>query len=421
VGGVADKEAAIRAAERAIRPWSAYAGLGERRGAKFGEMVARAPQSLRHPGVGPEGAPSQFLLPDTEAAEAIGLAAKRVARPGTAQVCAPGAYAAVPGHPARELWPTDIRDPPKYCAGCRDDVHEAWKEDAHVWEPYTPKMRLENLNMLRSKFADALVKGQLCVALNADSRLAPVTWTWRVRDAEGDEVLAQPANMHQDDFVRQLALMYEGIREGHEPWRHLATQAASAFLDTGSKFLVDAVPAVITPLRLALQTYEPSLVGHACLMLQRLVRAHKGVGRALVPHLKHLLPVLALFRKKRFVVHLPPPFCLGAAGSFTGSGEAPETGGRACPVCRVPVDKVADKSVHAARSRAAQLANPHLLNEPPPPEYSRNPLKGRWSQKHVLSEVITTTLDLVVEAGGTPALAAVRAHVPTYHLCNPKD
>lgn len=33
MGGEADKAAAVRAAERAIRPWSAIVGLGERRGA----------------------------------------------------------------------------------------------------------------------------------------------------------------------------------------------------------------------------------------------------------------------------------------------------------------------------------------------------------------------------------------------------
>jgi hypothetical protein len=52
------------------------------------------------------------------------------------------------------------------------------------------------------------------------------------------------------------------------------------------------------------------------------------MGPQLAPHLKSLLPVMALFRRKHFVVHLPPPFCVGATGSFTGSGLAPESGAR---------------------------------------------------------------------------------------------
>jgi hypothetical protein len=43
------------------------------------------------------------------------------------------------------------------------------------------------------------------------------------------------------------------------------------------------------------------------------------VGKALVPYLKRLLPTIGLFRTKHFVVHLPPPFCVGVAGSFTGA------------------------------------------------------------------------------------------------------
>lgn len=50
----------------------------------------------------------------------------------------------------------------------------------------------------------------------------------------------------------------------------------------------------------------------------RLLCAHPLVGPALVPFLKRLLPVMALFRCKHFMVHLPPPFCVGVAGSFTG-------------------------------------------------------------------------------------------------------
>lgn len=84
------------------------------------------------------------------------------------------------------------------------------------------------------------------------------------------------------------------------------------------------------------QTYEPSLVGHALLMAQRYLRSHPKAGAALVPHLKQLLPAMALFRKKPFVVHLPPPFCVGAAGSFTGEGGGggrrggPHSRSRAC-------------------------------------------------------------------------------------------
>lgn len=63
--------------------------------------------------------------------------------------------------------------------------------------------------------------------------------------------------------------MYAGLREGHEPYRHLATITAQVFLDTGSPFIVKAVPKLVRPLRLGLQTYEPHLAGHMMYMLQK--------------------------------------------------------------------------------------------------------------------------------------------------------
>ena len=70
-----------------------------------------------------------------------------------------------------------------------------------------------------------------------------------------------------------------GLREGHEPFRLLATEAAMAFLRTRSLHLRAAAPACVPALRAALQTYEPSLAGHALLMLQRWVCARACMGR----------------------------------------------------------------------------------------------------------------------------------------------
>jgi hypothetical protein len=74
---------------------------------------------------------------------------------------------------------------------------------------------------------------------------------------------------HGPHLPTYVSVAVIGLREGHEPYRHLATQAAIAFLETRSPHLLKAGPALVKPLRLALQTYEPSLVGHALLMLQR--------------------------------------------------------------------------------------------------------------------------------------------------------
>ncbi|KAF5827744.1 hypothetical protein DUNSADRAFT_150 [Dunaliella salina] len=169
--GPNQKEIAIRSAERAMRPWSAYAGNGERHGANFGYMVNNPPP-------GPDGkpAPPGFDYPKVKQVLAVNKAAEQVKGKGAGQRNAEGAYSCHPKQPARELF--------------------------------------------------------------------------------------------KQDFVNQLALMFDGLREGHEPYRHLATEAVHAFLRTRSPHLKAAATECLPGLRLALQTYEPSLVGHALLMLQ---------------------------------------------------------------------------------------------------------------------------------------------------------
>ena len=134
------------------------------------------------------------------------------------------------------------------------------------WEPYSPQMRLQNLRMIKSKFQIALARDQLCVQPDGGgSHLHPLRWQWK--DAEGDAIT--PERMGEGEFTEQVSLMFDGLREGHEPWRHLATQASLAFLATGSPHLVAAASRLAKPLRLGLQTYEPHLVGHAVDMLKR--------------------------------------------------------------------------------------------------------------------------------------------------------
>ena len=182
-------------------------------------------------------------------------------------------------------------------------------------------------------------------------------------------------------YNMQITLMFDGLREGHEPHRHLATQAAIAFLETGSPHLITAVPGLVKPLRLAMQTYEPHLVAHACNMLCRLIKSHPKVGPALRPHFKRFLPYLGLFRPRCMTVHLPPPFCLPPCGSFTGRGDAPEAGGRSCGVCGAPVDRTYDAAMKAKETLAARAANAHLMDKDVKTGEAKHPLKGRWSKK----------------------------------------
>ena len=404
------KEAAIRAAESAIRPWQPMgAGMGEREGALLAQQ-----------GPGYLSLASPNLKTSPAAAEAIGRAAARVARPGTAQVGALDAWSPVPHAIGREIWPADIVHlPPRYCTGCRGG-HEPEHERNSSWEPYSPLDRLRNLNMLETKFSVALSKGSLCAKLNSDSLSKPVIWTWSMKDEQGEDSPVTPELMGKEDFISQLVLMYEGLREGHEPFRHLATNAAMAFLSTQSQFIVDSVERLMKPINLALSTYEPHLVGHMLTMIQGLLKSHPGVGPAFRPHLDKILPYLALFRPRNFTLHLPPPFCLPSSGSFTGNGVPPKSGARTCGVCGCPVDKDLKALKEKQKMEEQRNLNAHLMDEPVSQHKSRNPLNGRKSKKHQLSSLISSTLDLIVSLCGPGTLSAVQRIIPRYCYYDPQ-
>lgn len=392
------KAAATRAAEQAIRPWAPMGnGMGERLGAPL-----QAPTSLSYL--------SPALQTSPAAAEAIGRAAERVAKPGTNQVGADDAWSPVPHAMPRQIWPSDLVLPPRYCVGCRGGHEEANERNA-TWEPYSPLDRLKNLNMLETKFMVALSKGFLCCRINPNgSSTEPIQWTQK--DEKGEPI--SPLNMPTDLFIKQLTLMWHGLREGHEPYRHLATKALQAFLDTQSPYIVEAIKDLIQPLTLAFQTYEPHLVGHMLLMLQHLLKSHPGVAPALQPYLVRILPYLGLFRPKNFTLHLPPPFCLPSSGSFTGNGIACKSGKRKCGVCGCPVDKDLDAERRQQRAEMARKGNAHLLEDAIPAHQPRNPLKGRRSEKYHLASLITQTLDLIVMLGGPGTLEIVQRQIPRY-------
>ena len=298
-----------------------------------------------------------------------------------------------------------------------------------AWEPYSPADRLRNLNMLETKFSVALSKGFLCAKQNSDNVSKPVLWTWKVKvkDEHGGidvipitpEMMASDPN-RKEEFISQLVLMYEGLREGHEPYRHLATCAAKAFLKTESSYIVDAVDRLMKPITLGLQTYEPHLVGHMLMMVQALLRSHPAFGPTFRPFLPKILPYLALFRPRSFMLHLPPPLCIPSTGSFAGTGVSSKSGSRTCNVCEHPIDKETKALRQQAKAEEARRQNAHLFDESLPQRNPRYPLNGRKSKKYELSQLISDTLDLIVQLCGPGTLPAVQRIIPRYCYFDPQ-
>ncbi|KAG1675463.1 hypothetical protein FOA52_001762 [Chlamydomonas sp. UWO 241] len=390
-------------------------GGGDGPGEAAGQQGERPAPEQAGAGAPPMQPPTDLFKPSPAQAAAYAQAAGRVARAGTGQIGADDAYSPLPGKQPRQIWPADLDLPPRYCTGCRGGHMHAHEKDPN-WEPFSPQQRLSNLHMLKSQFQNAQTRGILCVKQNNDSTLHPITWLWR--DGEGNTV--KPGAMSEEQFVEQVVLMFDGLREGHEPYRHLATQAALEFLATKSPFLAKAAPKLVRPLRYAMQTYEPHLFGHAVWMLAKLLRSHPRVGRALRPHLKHFLGYMGLFRQLSQTVHLPPPFCVAPAGSFSGRETAATSKVRACHVCSAPLDKDAVRANRTALDTVACQGNAHKLNEPQPePAPPRSPAKGRKCGKVHLPMLIDDTLELMVLLGGPGALAVVQKVIPRYTYFSP--
>ncbi|GIL68371.1 hypothetical protein Vafri_21671 [Volvox africanus] len=272
-------------------------------------------------------------------------------------------------------------------------------------------------------------KGLLCFKLS-ESLWEPVQWS------------VQPTVMPDEQFRQQLALAFDGAREGHEPFRFLASRAVEAFLaaaPTRGSQVAAAVPELVAPLKLCLNTMQPQLVGGLLLLLIRLLRCHPAVPVALAPYCRHLLPGLAVFRSHRRPLELPAPVCLPPTGSFSGSGAPHGSASRSCRVCGAPVYREYDKS----EARETEVAKPLVWGTPetaaaaqmglgnkaaPAAAAPKEPslaaakrLPGRMCQRYTLESLIEEVLGLMAASGGEIAWRLIRSYVPGFTYYPPED
>ncbi|KAK9816816.1 hypothetical protein WJX72_005340 [[Myrmecia] bisecta] len=312
----------------------------------------------------------------------------------------------------RELYPQDMVNPPEYdyCVNCRGP-HSENKVHNLSWQPYTVEQRLGGLHKLRTRFQEAHERGSLPVKLHG-SLQNKVEWIQET--VEGGTLT--PERMTQEDYNTILPLLFEGAREGHEPYRFLAVEAASAMLAAGRGKSTAVVPSLIAPIRLALSTFEPSLVAGMLQLIQRLIKSSPRVGAALVPHFQKLTPVMSAWQHRQQAVQLPPAGCVPSTGGFAGSGGRPGACNTHCYVCGVHVGKEEKAAKDMRKALQARRDNAHLQAEPlPKPAISRLAM-GRTGRRYVMAELVGETLECMVNFGGPAALAAMKRCVPTYDM-----
>jgi hypothetical protein len=114
--------------------------------------------------------------------------------------------------------------------------------------------------------------------------------------------IAWKVDIDKLDYHHYLPIFFDGLREKEDPYRFLAVQGVYDMLEKGGSKVLPVVPQLIIPIKTALNTRDPQIIGTVLKLLQALVLAGEMVGEALVPYYRQILPVFNLFRSCNFNV-----------------------------------------------------------------------------------------------------------------------
>lgn len=106
----------------------------------------------------------------------------------------------------------------------------------------------------------------------------------------------------QLDYVHYLPIFFDGIRCTEEPYSFIARQGVSELLQEAKGHpgcIMPCLQELVKSLRLALRTKDRQVIVAALKVLRQLVKSNDGIGEALVPYYRQLLPVLNLLSTKR--------------------------------------------------------------------------------------------------------------------------
>jgi hypothetical protein len=104
----------------------------------------------------------------------------------------------------------------------------------------------------------------------------------------------EPAKL---DYRHYLPIFFSGLRESEEPYRLVSEQGIFDMLDApgAAEKVAEVVPQLVIPMKEALATRDEKILVRTCRILGRLAVLGGGVGPALVPYFRQLLPILSIF------------------------------------------------------------------------------------------------------------------------------
>ncbi len=116
-------------------------------------------------------------------------------------------------------------------------------------------------------------------------------------DSKGNKILWK-VEIEKLDYHHYLPAFCEGLSETQHPYAFFARQGMHDMLEHGGYKALAVVPQLIIPLKAALNTRNMALICATLKVLQHLVICSDGIGEALVPYYRQLLPILNLFKTK---------------------------------------------------------------------------------------------------------------------------
>ncbi|XP_038147428.1 parkin coregulated gene protein [Cyprinodon tularosa] len=133
-----------------------------------------------------------------------------------------------------------------------------------------------------------------------DSRRIPIALDY---NRKGHKI-KWTVDMDKLDCQQHLPLFFDGLRETEHPYNVLAEQGIFDMLNRGGDKILPVVPMLIMPIRNAMNTKNQTVTSTTLKVLQHMVESVDGMGLALVPHLKYILPAFNLFKYKKSVGNL---------------------------------------------------------------------------------------------------------------------
>lgn len=124
----------------------------------------------------------------------------------------------------------------------------------------------------------------------------------RIEHRAGGNVVVWTTPFDAVDYNFYLPLFFEGLREQQFPYQFLARQGMVELVNAAKgkpNRILPFVGNIVGPIRKNMSTRVPDVVIETLKCLQDILLSNKGVGAALSPYYKQLLPMFNLFKNWR--------------------------------------------------------------------------------------------------------------------------